>query len=455
MSADTLDRDLRDLGEAAILMARELGASQVAVSAAVQRETDVQWRDGKIEKLLEATSRSLALDLYVDGRYASVATSDLRPDAVRRFLTDAVALTRTLAPDPCRRLPEPELWRDGPTVDLELEDLAYDGRSALQRRDDAAALEAAARAVPGAERILSVTATLSDSRVAAWRLHSDGFAGHRRSTMHWLSGEVSVQDPDGRRPEESHSVGHRFQSRLPAAADVGTQAAQRALARIGSRKGVSATMTVVVDPRAAGRFVGILLGPLSAAALQQKRSFLDGRTGQAVGSPLLHLDDDPLVPQGLGSRRYDGEGMAARRMPLFDGGVLRSWYVDTYYGRKLGLAPTTGRTSNLAWRLGPHDRAALCRDVGDGALVTGFLGGNSNATTGDFSLGIQGFLIRAGALAEPVAEMNVAGNQLDLWRRLVAVGDDPHPYSALRTPTLVFDGVAVAGAAHSVQAPSN
>jgi len=125
--------------------------------------------------------------------------------------------------------------------------------------------------------------------------------------------------------------------------------------------------------------------------------------------------------------------------------VLANHYVDTYYGRKLGMAPTTARTSNLAWRLGDADRAGLAARVGEGILVTGFLGGNSNATTGDFSLGVQGFRIRAGRVAEPIGEMNVSGNHLELWRRLVAVGDDPYPWSSLCTPTLVFEGVQVAG----------
>jgi PmbA protein len=191
--------------------------------------------------------------------------------------------------------------------------------------------------------------------------------------------------------------------------------------------------------------VASLLGPLGAAALQQKRSFLEGKLGEAVGSPLLDLVDDPLVPRGLGSRLYDGEGMAARRFPLFEGGALRSYYVDTYYGRKLGMAPTTARSSNLAWRLGSRSQAELLRDMGEGILVTGFLGGNSNGTTGDFSLGVRGFRIRGGRLAEPVGEMNVSGNHLELWKRLAAVGNDPYPYSSMRTPTLVFEGVQFAG----------
>jgi PmbA protein len=164
-----------------------------------------------------------------------------------------------------------------------------------------------------------------------------------------------------------------------------------------------------------------------------------------VGSALLDLSDDPLVPRGLGSRLYDGEGLAARRFPVFEGGVLRNCFVDTYYGRKLGMAPTTARTSNLAWRLGPRSQEELLRDMGEGILVTGFLGGNSNGTTGDFSLGVRGLRIRAGRVAEPVGEMNVSGNHLELWRRLAAIGNDPYPYSAMRTPTLVFDAVQFAG----------
>jgi PmbA protein len=160
---------------------------------------------------------------------------------------------------------------------------------------------------------------------------------------------------------------------------------------------------------------------------------------------LLAVDDDPFVKRGFGSRLFDGEGIAAKRFPLFEGGVLRSYYIDTYYGRKLGLSPTTARMSNLAWQLGDKSQTALLSDLADGILVTGFLGGNSNGTTGDFSLGVQGFRVRGGLIAEPIAEMNVSGNHLELWRRLVAVGNDWYRYSPMQTPTLVFEAAQFAG----------
>jgi PmbA protein len=436
---------LLEITRAAADLARRKGAQDAASGAYRARHVEVAWRDGKIEKVTEATTRGLGLDLYVDGRYASVSTSDLRPEALDRFVEDAVALARTLAPDPFRRLPDPALYRGQASVDLELEDPGYADLDAERRRRAAEEIETAARVVPGAGAILSVTTSVSDTRSESALVHTNGFEGTRRGTDFWMGAEVTVKDPDGRRPEEYAATGGRHRAPLESPAAVGRRAAERAVARIGAVKGPSAVTTLVVDNRAAGRLVGYLLGPLAAASLQQKRSWLEGRLGTRIGSDVLELSDDPLVPRGLGSRLYDGEGIAARPFPVVEKGVLRSYYVDTYYGRKLGMAPTTARTSNLAWALGPRSPEHLLEDAGDGLLVTGFLGGNSNATTGDFSLGVRGFAVRAGRLAEPVGEMNVSGNHRELWARLAAVGNDPYPYSPSRTPTLVFEGVQIAG----------
>ncbi len=132
-------------------------------------------------------------------------------------------------------------------------------------------------------------------------------------------------------------------------------------------------------------------------------------------------------------------------MPVLEAGVLKTYFIDTYYGKKLQMAPTTAGPSNLVWTLGDKDQAALLAAMKDGILVTGFIGGNSNGLTGDFSLGVQGFRVRGGKIAEPVGEMNISGNHLDLWKKLAAVGNDPYPYSSMKTPTLVFEGVQFAG----------
>jgi PmbA protein len=441
----TTDRDMEEIAHGCVKTALAKGAAQVGVRAYRVRDVAVQWRDGKLEQINESTTRGVGLQLYVDGRFSAVSTSDLRPDALDVFIGDSVAMTRTLVKDQFRSLPEPKLYEGQATVDLKLEDPAYAAVTPETRRRLARELEEAARSVKGSDAILSVTTGFNDTRAEVLRVASNGFEGSRVDTSFWTSAQVTVKDGDGRRPEDWSAAGVRFVGELPPVAEVGREAARRALARVGSTKADSAVLPMAVDNRAAGRLVGALLGPLQGQAIQQKRSFLDGKLGTVVGSDKLTLADDPLVVKGLASRLFDGEGIAARRLPVFERGVLKSYFIDTYYGRKLGVAPTTGGPSNGSWALGDKPQAALLADMKDGILVTGFLGGNSNGTTGDFSFGVQGYRVRGGQVAEPVGEMNISGNQADLWKRLAAVGNDPYPYSPGRTPTLVFDGVQFAG----------
>jgi PmbA protein len=433
------------VAEDAVRSALGHGAQQCGARSYRVRDVSVRWRDGRLEQIGEATTRGVALQLYVDGRYSAVSSSDIRKEALDAFVADAIAMTRSLAPDPFRSLPDPSLYQGQADTDLQLADPAYAGVTAAERRRAAQRIEEAARSVPGARAILSVTTGFNDNRTESFRVHSNGFSGSRLETSFWTYAEVHVRDDDGRRPEEWSANGVRFIAELPDVAGVGRDAAERALARVGSRKSESAEMTMVVDNRSAARLVQAIVSPLSASSLQQKRSFYEGSLGQTLGSPRLTLVDDPFVAKGFGSRLFDAEGIAARKVPLFEAGVLRNFYVDTYYGKKLALAPTTGSSSNLVLAAGDKPLSELIADVGDGVLVTGFLGGNSNSATGDFSFGVQGFRVRGGRKAEPIAETNISGHLVELIGRLAAVGNDPYPYSTILTPTLVFEKVQFAG----------
>lgn len=167
--------------------------------------------------------------------------------------------------------------------------------------------------------------------------------------------------------------------------------------------------------------------------------------GQPIGSELLDLVDDPLLPRGLGSHLYDSDGFPAARAQVFEQGILRFFYIGLYYARKLNVEPTTSSRGNILLTPGTRSAGDLIADVKDGILVTSFLGGNSNGATGDFSYGIRGQRIKNGEIVHPVTEMNIADNHLSLWKRLVAVGNDPYPYSAWRIPTLVFEDVQFSG----------
>lgn len=445
MSKTTPDQDMLKIAQSAIAIAKGSGAGDASARAYRVRDVSLDYRDGKVEKISESTTRGLMLQLYVDGRFSSVSTSDLRPDALKTFIADSIAVARAIAPDPFRSLPDAALYKGQSSANLQLEDPKYFGVNADEGRKAAKITHDAARAVKGSDAILSVTSSFSSNLVENWMVTSNGFSGANRSTSFFVSAQVSAKDNDGRRPEEYDYAGSRFWGSVPDAAQIGASAAKRTLRRLGSTKGKSNEMTVLVDNRATGRLLGMLNVALQASSLQQKRSFLEGKLGQPVISPLVTITDDPLVPSGFGSRKFDNEGIAAKPRLMFENGVLKSYYVDTYYGRKLKIDPTSGSISNLSWKLGTKSQKELLADAKDALLITSFIGGNSNSGTGDFSVGVVGFLVRNGEIAEPVAEMNLSGNHLEFWKKLVAIGNDPFAYSAMRSPTLMFENVSVAG----------
>ena len=434
--------DLLAKAAAAVETARRAGADEAVARLAGGWSTEFVMRQGRVEKVQQSRSSSLQLRLHVEGRYSTHATSDLRPEAVASFVADAVALTRHLQADAQRLIPDPALYEDRAAVDLELRDPAVEGISRETCLEWLGSMDAAAGAD---ERVISASSQVSYGRYEGAQASSNGFSGASLGTTAGYGASVTLDEGDGRRPEAYRYVRARHLGDLPPPAEVAGDALQRALARLGSAKAPSARTKMVVDPEAGGSLLGRLAGALGAQAVQQNRSFMAGRAGERVASDLLHLSDEPLLKRGLGSRLFDGEGIAARPLPLVEGGVLRNYYVDTYYGRKLGWAPTTGGSSNVALLGGEGDLEGLLKAAGDGFYVTGWLGGNADETSGDFSFGFRGFRLEGGRVGAPVGEMNVTGNYADLLQRLEAVGADANPWSSWRTPTLVFGDVEFSG----------
>ncbi|NMC71783.1 MAG: TldD/PmbA family protein [Myxococcales bacterium] len=438
------DDRLREVAGRLLDGARRRGVPDVRVATGRSRTVTVTWRKGRVDTIQESARLGVTLHLYLDGRYTSCGTNDLRPDALDRFLDAAVAMCRAMTPDPYRAMPDPALYEGRPEVDLALFDPAVAGVTTEERKAYAAAMEAAALETAAGKAIQAET-TWQDQEGELYQVHSNGFEGSQRTSTFAGWGEVSLQDEGDKRPSGDYDVAARRRADLPAAESVGRRAAEYGLLRLGARKIESARRTLVVENRAVGRLLGYLLAAASGRALQQKQSFLDGAVGRPFGSPRLTLLDDPLIPGGFGSRLFDGEGIAAKPMPLFEAGVFRNFYLDTYYAKKLSLPPTTGGRSNLVVPPGDRSLEELVAGIRDGILVRGFLGGNSNATTGDFSTGIYGTRIENGRPTHAVAEMNIAGNHKEFWKSLVEAGDDPWPYGTLRVPSLVFEGVQFSG----------
>jgi len=419
------------------------GADDAVASVSWGRALEFQYRADKLEKVQEDTSRSLGIALYVDGRFSTHGTNDLDPTRLAAFVSEAVAITRELEPDPYRSITPSELYADRPEVDLDLVDrslldLSREERIAWCRQMDEEA--------HGHEDVVSATSGVTDSAGISARVSSNGFEGAHQRTSVWYGTEVTIREDEVKRPEAWWWVGGSHQEGLPTPPEVGREALRRVLSRRGAEKVPSIRTSMVVDPEAGSGLLGRMMGALTAGAIQQQRSFLSDRKGERIASSLLSITDEPLRKRGPGSRHYDGEGISAKTLPILSEGVLESYFVDTYYGRKLGWEPTTGSASNLVLALGEKDLSGILDSVGEGIYVTSWLGGNANPTTGDFSFGVRGHLIEGGKPGKPISEMNVTGNYLELLDRLVEVGNDPVPWAGFRTPTLVFDGIQFSGA---------
>jgi len=423
---------------------RDAQAAQATVRRAHRGES--AWRDGKLDRLRESTEVGLSITLYVDGRYSLNSTSDLRPEALGPFLDETIAATRALALDPHRKLPDPKRYAGRFTGDLKLYDeLGVAAVNAEVRQRVARELEQALRAAPGATELISATTGAGNVVEENTMVCSNGMEASTRGTYFWIYADASVRDQGDRKPIGSWSAVVRKKAKLPSVESIAQEALRRALVARRSKSEKSDKYPCVVEAAVTPRLLGDLLGPLGGQAIQQKRSFLADKLGKKVGSDLLTITDDPLLPEGLSSTTFDGDGMSTMRRPIVERGVLKTFLLDNYYASKLGTEPTTGGASNLVLPKGKRDLAGLCAAMGKGILVTGFLGGNLNWATGTFSLGIRGQWVEGGKPVHAVSEMNLSGNAIELWSRLLELGNDPYLYSSCRCPSLRFDRLQFSG----------
>jgi len=438
MSADLTNQALK-----AVELAKAAGADEVAASINQSRDVTFEYRDGALEKVKDTTSQGLGIQVFAAGRYSSHQTTDLNVERLKGFVAEAVAITKALEPDEFRKITPQELFQDRPDIDLDLVDPAVAQITREQRLAWCEALDTVAR---DHEKVISATAGVYDGSSVSASVSSNGFSGTQQSTYCWYGTSSTMMDQGDKRAEDGCYVGNPHVARLPEATTVASTALNRVLSRLNAEKGPTVKATMVVDSRVAGSLIGRLLSPANARSVQQGQSYWAGLVGEKVFSDTLTIVDDPLIKRGFSSRHFDNEGISARAIPIVEAGVIKNLYVDTYYGRKADMTPTTGSASNRVLGTGEKSLAELLADAGDGVYVTSWLGGNADRTTGDFSLGLRGHMIENGQIGRPVGEMNVTGNLRDLFSRLEMVGNDVYPYSSTLSPSLVFAGVDFSGA---------
>ncbi|MBX6373403.1 MAG: TldD/PmbA family protein [Acetobacteraceae bacterium] len=434
-----------------VAAARRAGADAADAILVNGRSLSVQRRLGKIEQLERAEGFDLGLRVFVGRRQAIVSTTDPSPVGFKALAERAVAMARTVPEDPFAGLADAPDGNPAAAAALDLDDPIEPSAEDLIAR--AAAAEEAALAVKGVTNSEGAEAAWSRTLIAL--AGSNGFAGAFTRTSHSVSATaLAGQGTAMERDYDFSSAVHLAD--LEDAAAIGRRAGDRAVARLNPRRPKTARLPVVFDRRVAGSLLGHLAAAINGAAVARGTSFLKDRLGQRVMAVGIAVHDDPLRRRGLRSRPFDGEGMAGAPRAVVEDGVLTTWLLDWRSARQLGMASTghasrgTGgppgpAPSNLWLAPGPLTPAQLMADIAEGLFVTEMIGMGVNMVTGDYSRGAAGFMIRGGALAEPVSEITIAGNLKDMLLNLTPANDLEFKRGT-DSPTVRVEGLTMAGA---------
>lgn len=444
----------RELALGLLARAKEKGASQGDVTVLEHEGVQVKVRLGKVETVSQAHETRLGLRLFFGRSSAATSTSDLSRASLDRLLDETCAMAQATARDEFGGLPEPgELAADAPELDLLDEEVRG---LPVERGIDAARL-AEDHALQYDVRITnSEGAEFGSSFNRLIYASSEGFAGEYAASAFHLSVAPVAASGNGSMERDHWFSAARRRDALDSPAAVGREAGRRVIRRLGARKVRTREVPVVFEAAIAGTMVRHVGQAVSGYALYQRASFLCDRLGQRVASDLVHIVDDGTIPQALGSRPFDAEGVGVRRKDVVEAGVLRSCLLDAYSARKLGGRSTGNATRgvgqasgvspmNLYLMPGEHSPRDIIGSVKDGFYVTELMGFGANLVTGDYSRGASGIWIENGKLAYPVSELTIAGNLNDMLNRIEMVGNDLRPQAPVAAPTVKVARMTVAG----------
>jgi PmbA protein len=444
---------LEEIAELLLRGAREHGATAADVVVAEGDSLMVGVRLGSIEKVQRSRAKHLGLRAFVGERSAVLSTADFSRASLVQLAAEAVALARVTAADPFSGLPDaselavslPELALYDPAVGA----VTAEEAAEWCRAGEAAALEADPRITnsEGAEFDAGSHLVLYGA--------SNGFQGTYRSSSCSLA-VVPVAAQDGAMERDHWYSAQRQLAKLDSPASIGRTAAARALRRLGARQIETREVPVVFDPDMAGSLIRHLAAAVSGNALYKGMSFLTGKLGETIAPPFVHVYDDGTLPGALGSKPFDGEGLPTRHTSVIEGGLLASYLFDTYSARKL-QSRSTGNAArsiadsphvsptNLLLAAGDASPDDIIKSVSSGLYVTELMGFGINPTTGDYSRGATGIWIEHGELTYPVHEITIAGNLLQMFRDIEAVGNDLVLRHSVAAPTVKIAKLTVAG----------
>ncbi len=433
--------------------AKELGASEADILIAEGDGVSVQIRLSQVDRLSKAREKVLGIRVFFGKRSASASTSDFSPSSLQQLVDDTCNLAKAVVEDPTSGLPASDQYEHA-LPDLDLRDtrqLTVEEEIDLGKRAEEAACAFDPRITnsEGAE----CSANMGSILLA----NSHGFMGTYASSSYSLSVSPIASEGPGKGMQRDYwySVKRKF-DQLAKPEDVGREAARRTVRRLNSRRVTTQEVPVIYDPETAQGLLGHLASAVSGYSLYKGASFLQGQLDKTIASELVTVIDDGRLPQGFGSRPFDGEGVPTRKTTVIDKGRLSSYLLDTYSGKKLGMASTgnasrsvgenpTASATNLFLNPGVHSPEDIIRSVKQGLLVTELIGFGVNMVTGDYSRGAVGFWIENGEIAFPVEEVTIAGNLKSMFQHIEMVGNDLEFRGRIASPTVKIRSMMVAG----------
>ena len=443
------------LGDRVVGLATKAGADVAEAVISEGSHLSTKVRLGAPELVEEAGSRAVGMRVIIENQVAVSYTSDLTEAGITRFVEDAIELARLSQPDEFAGPPDASLLSDASQhADLELHDPAVHEVDAAAALAHALAAEAAARED---KRITnSEGSTFTRASGAKALVTSGGFRGATRGTYASLVVNPVADDADGKKRSGYYWSARRRLDGLLSDEEVGREAARRTVAKLGATKIDTQECPVVFDPDVGRSILGLLAGCINGGAIWRRSSYLMEREGTRVASDQVTVVDDPLLPGAPGSRAFDGEGLLSRKNLVVKDGILETYLLDTYSGRKLGRESTASAsrggsggvgasTTNFILQPGSMSPEALLAGTPRGFYVTEMMGYGFNAVTGDFSRGASGFWIEGGERTYPVNEVTISLNLDELLKRIDAVADDLDLRTSVATPTFRVSAMTVAG----------
>jgi PmbA protein len=442
------------LAEWALGEAKRHGATAAEVLCVNAESLAAGVRLGEVEKLKSSRERRLGLRVFVGQSSANASTAEIERTSLAEFIEETVKLARLTAADPWSGLPDSALQaKSFPELDL------ADTEAGIIPAERALGIaRAAEKAALGCDpRIKNSEGAEFDSGCYAILFaNSNGFCGDYEGTSFSLGVQPIAQDDDSMQVGYWYTANRRF-AKLEDAESIGTIAAKRALRRLGARKAKTARAPIVFDPDMAAGLIRTLAGAASGPSLYKGASFLIDRLGTEVAAAGVTIVDDGRMPGGLGSKPFDGEGLATNRKSLVEKGVLKTYLLDSYSARKLKMQPTGNAsrsvgaapgvsTTNLYLEPGAHTPEQIIGSVQSGLYLTEMIGFGVNMVTGDYSRGAGGIWIENGQLAYPVQEITIAGNLKEMFRAIEMIGNDLRWRSSVASPTLKIAEMTIAGA---------